>query len=370
MIAELTRRLRVEPPPLSFLNTSWNNYFDWHAAARAKLVDLLGYAAAPRPLEQTIEDSFEYNGTLIERVSYAQAFGPRTEGYFLKPIGADGALPCVVALHDHGGFKYWGKEKIVALPNEPAMLGKFKEKCYGGLSWASELVRRGFAVFAPDVFLWGSRKVSLDAIPEYASEAYRHHPAGSPESIEAYNAFTAAHENIVAKSLFLSGSTWAGVMVADDMRAVDYVTSRADVDAARVGCGGLSGGGTRSIFLSALDDRIACSFCAGFMSDFHSLANERIDRHTWMYHVPLLSRYMDLHDVYSLHAPKPILALYNIDDPLFTLEGQRASDSALSRIFAKANAADNYVGSFYPGAHKFDAQMQHDAFAFLEKWLL
>jgi hypothetical protein len=47
---------------------------------------------------------------------------------------------------------------------------------------------------------------------------------------------------------------------------------------------------------------------------------------------------------------------------------QRA-DSILKQVFSKAKAADRYKCSFYPGPHKFDADMQSEAFAWFDRWL-
>jgi dienelactone hydrolase len=71
--------------------------------------------------------------------------------------------------------------------------------------------------------------------------------------------FAAEHEHLVAKSLFCAGTTWPGVFLAEDRRALDYLCSRPDVNASKVGCCGLSGGGLRTVYLAGNDDRIACA---------------------------------------------------------------------------------------------------------------
>jgi dienelactone hydrolase len=57
----------------------------------------------------------------------------------------------------------------------------------------------------------------------------------------------------MSKSLFSAGATWPGVFPAEDQRALDYLCARPDGDATRVGCGGLSGGGLRTVYLTGLD---------------------------------------------------------------------------------------------------------------------
>jgi dienelactone hydrolase len=70
----------------------------------------------------------------------------------------------------------------------------------------------------------------------------------------------------MAKSLLSAGMTWPGVFVFNDQRAVDYLASRPDLDATRIGCGGLSGGGLRTVMLTGADERIRCSCCVGMMT--------------------------------------------------------------------------------------------------------
>src|SRR5690606_30624688 len=149
----------------------------------------------PCPLNPAIEDKVEKQGIVTERVSYDQPFGPRTEGMFIYPANRGGKkLPGIIALHCHGGFKYFGKEKLVAWEEEPAILTRFKKVYYGGRSWATELAKRGFAVFVPDVFLWGSRKLNAEEVPdEFAANVLEQTP-GTEAYIEAYNEFAKGYE--------------------------------------------------------------------------------------------------------------------------------------------------------------------------------
>jgi len=60
---------------------------------------------------------------------------------------------------------------------------------------------------------------------------------------------------------------------------------------------------------------------------------------------------------------------YDIEDHLCTIEGQKQADRKIAQIYTKMGYADNYVGKFYSGPHKFDAEMQEDAFRWFERWL-
>jgi len=275
-----------------------------------------------------------------------------------------------VSLHDHGGFFYYGKEKVTAIPNEPAILTEFKEGAYGGRSWATELAKRGFAVLVPDVFLWGSRKIPVESLNEEFQIAFKDLEPGSDEYIQRYNGLLDKMEDLViAPTIVNAGTSWPGIFSYEDGRSVDYLVTRPEIDPNRIGCGGLSGGGLRTIFLAGLDERIRCAFCVGFMSTMRGMLRNRIKSHRLFMYVPQLSHYLDLPDVIALRAPSPLMVQYDSDDELFTLEGQRQADEKIARIYSEIGHPGNYVGKFYPGPHKFDVEMQEDAFAWLGRHL-
>jgi len=150
---------------------------------------------------------------------------------------------------------------------------------------------------------------------------------------------------------------------------LDILCSRTDVDANNVGCAGLSGGGMRTVFMGGLDDRIKCSVCVGFMTTWKDFLLNKSFTHTWMVYVPLLPNELDFPEILALRAPLPTLVLNDIDDSLYTIDEMKNADKILSEIFTKANAADKYKCSYYPGPHKFDKAMQAEAFNWFDKWL-
>lgn len=360
---------RIEPS-LSYLSRDWPEVDAWRSLARGKVLDLLAFTPPSESLNPTVESTTSNEGVVIEGISYDMPYGPRTQGFFMYPEDRHGRLPAVVALHDHGGFKYYGKEKICWVKDEPEILRKFKDECYGGRSWAFELAKRGFAVLTVDLFLWGSRKIPVSSLSEGFRERFVGFQEGSEEYIQEYHAFAAEHEHLIAKTLFTAGTTWPGVFTHEDRRSVDFLLTRKEVDPERIGCGGLSGGGLRTIFLAGLDPRIKCADCVGFMSTFRELLRNNIKCHTWMLYLPHLSRYLDLPDLIALMAPNPLMVQYDVEDDLYTLDGQKEADKKISMIYGKMGKASYYSGRFYPGPHKFDVQMQEDAFRWFERWLM
>jgi dienelactone hydrolase len=326
------------------------------------------------PLSPKIESRLEEDDVIVEEISYAMPYGPRTHGFFLYPKKRPKKIPAVVALHDHGEFFFYGKEKITNIPAEPGILQEYKRHYYGGRSWATELARRGFAVLAVDVFLWGSRKIPIDSVNEALQGRFEGVELGSEEYVRRYNEFWASSEcPLVVDSILNSGASWPGIFAYEDRRSVDYLLTRSEVDQKRIGCGGLSMGGLRTIFLSSLDPRIRAAFCVGFMTTMRGILRNNVrcpPGHGLLMYVPQLYSYLDLPDVIGLHAPAPLMVQYNEDDELFTPEGQHDADRKIAEIYHKTGNADDYVGRFHPGPHKFDVAMQTEAFDWLEKELV
>jgi dienelactone hydrolase len=323
--------------------------------------------AASEPVDVRVEERWEADGVAGEAVSWSVGYGPRTEAWVLRPAGATGPLPGVVALHDHGGYKYFGKEKIADGPNgtEPD-LHETRERAYGGRAFANELARRGFTVLVPDVFLGGSRRYPLEAMPDLIRTLAETTDGTEPER---YNAAARPHEDLVAKYCALLGTTVAGIVAAEDRLAVRYLQSRPDVRPDAIGCVGLSGGGARAVLLQATCDAIRASVVAGMMSTYASLLDRHVTSHTWMLFPNGWSRHGDWPDIAACRAPSPLLVQYLEDDALFPLAGMRAAHERLAGHYTAVDAAGGYEGEFYPGHHRFDLDMQESAFAWIARQL-
>jgi hypothetical protein len=88
-------------------------------------------------------------------------------------------------------------------------------------------------------------------VPEGLRQGMNDDNPEDPKNIEAYNKWAADHESIMAKSLFSAGTTWPAVFFGEDRKALDILCSRKDVDTDRIGCGGLSGGGMRTVLVTS-----------------------------------------------------------------------------------------------------------------------
>ena len=298
---------------------------EWKKQGRAAVRELLEPPAPAEVRARTVR-SYSFDGLDVEELTWQLPFGPPTEAVFLKPEGAQGPLPGVLALHDHGGVKYFGRRKITraGLETHP-FLQAHQERYYGGVEPAERLAR--------------------------------------------YEAFAGRHEEVLARSLFALGTTFPGVVLAEDLAALGVLAARPDVDPDRLGCCGLSGGGLRACLLAGLDDSIDCAVTAGFLSTWKDFALYSGFTHTWALFVPRLARQMDFPEVLGLRVPLPSLVLACEQDPLFRREESLRAGAMLEGIYRQAGAAEALRVSRYPGEHRFSRDMQAEAFAWLDRWL-
>jgi dienelactone hydrolase len=353
--------------PLSFLRQQFKTMTAWKQRGREKLLELLHYAPAKcDPTPEVVEkvDRGEY---VQEKVYFNTTPDLRVSAFLLVPKNRKARAPAVVALHDHGGFYFWGKEKIVETRQEHPVLSEFKENYYAGKSIASDLARQGYVVIVTDMFYWGERRMLLDDDPE----DWRERPHNIAASrIKAFNQRSGQSEELVGRTIFAAGFTWPGVMFWDDVRTIDYLITRPEVDPTRIGCVGLSVGGLRSCHLAALDSRIKAAVIVGWMASFPAQLRRHVRStigHTKL--VPGLYRYLDYPDVASLAMPAALLVINGKKDNLFDLEGVHSSFEKLTACYRKAGIPEKCRTRLYDTPHEFNADMQAEAWAWLRKWL-
>ncbi|MEV4110993.1 hypothetical protein [Nonomuraea sp. NPDC049695] len=296
-----------------------------------------------------VERSWTDGDLAGEELSWSVGFGPRTHAYLLRPRDAAGPLPGVVALHCHGGMKWFGKEKIADGPSgPPPEIQSVRDRLYGGRAYANELAGRGFAVLVPDVLTWGSRRF----------------PLGVDEP-GPYDAAAKEHEHVVAKHCAALGTSFAGVTAGEDLAAAAYLRSRPDVGP--VGCVGLSGGGLRAALLGAFDPDIRAVVVAAMVSSFRDMLDGYVEKHTWMLWPSELPRLGDWPDLVAARAPEPLMVQYALRDRLFPEPGMRRAHAMIEERYREAPDAYEAVWADVP--HSFDVPMQERAFDWLARHL-
>ena len=356
-------RSRLE---LSFLEPRFRNLASWQKTARARVLDHLFYSPPPVPPEAEIIRRTDKGDHIEEYLTFRTTPDLRVPAYVLIPRNAARPAPGLVVLHCHGGFYVWGKEKVVASENEHPLLSEFKQRLYDGKSIANELVRQGYVVITIDMFYWGERRMLLDEDPP----AYRDPQQMTAEDVAAFNRRSSQGEQLVARSLMTAGITWPGVMLWDDLRTLDYLASRPEVDRQRLGCVGLSVGGYRSFLLAALDQRIKAAVDVGWMTAFApALRRHVVNTVGLTFHVPGLYRYLDLPDLAALIAPRNLLVINGSKDALFPPAGVETAFRKIEACFRKASAAERQRCRLYDAPHQFNLEMQTEAWAWLRPLL-
>ena len=350
---------------LSFLNERFTQVEPWKEEGRAKVLSLLQYS--PPACEPRVEvlERVDCGDYIREKLTFNTTPDIRVPAYLLLPKGEAKRRPAIVALHDHGAFFVWGKEKVIATENEHPALTEFKRTSYSGRSYGSELAKRGYVVIAIDMFYWGERRLRLAGDPP----SWQSRDAMSVQEVAEFNRRSGASAPLAATGLFEAGVTWSGVMFMDDLRTVDYLVTRPEVDPERIGCCGLSVGGFRAAHLAGLHPRLKAAVVVGWMSTYGSMLEGKLTSIGFMKVIPGLYQHLDLPDVVSLHVPGGLMAIQGTRDGLFTNAGVAAAYEKIGAVYRKAGVPERFEGVTYDGPHEFNAEMQDKAFAWLDRWL-
>ena len=268
----------------------------------------------PQP---TVTHDVQRDGYRLQRIIFENGAGAMIFGYLLLPDQRSDPAPVLLYNHFHGGKYDLGKNELFLdrLADPPL---------------ATALTGAGYIVLAIDAYCFGERQ----------SQG----PAGEREA-------GAATELSLFKKFLWEGSTLWGMMVRDDLLALNYLLSRQDVDSARIGTTGMSLGGSRATWLAALDERIKVTVPVAQMNRYRDFADKGdFTRHGIYYYIPgALSTGFDMEHIVSLTAPRPQIILIGDQDPHSPIEGVRKIDSYVQSIYRLYDAEQNYRMIIYEG---------------------
>lgn len=350
----------------SFLGDRFSELDDFKKAGRDKTFEVMLYKPEKVDPKPEVLEKVDCGTHTREKILFSTSPHFRVPAYVLVPKGLKKPAPAIVDLHSHGGWFLFGKEKVHDLgkDNHPVMV-EYHRRNYDGRPTANELAKRGYVVISIDAFMFGERRAMIDRDLKQGWDRDKY----SVETARALNQVCRGKESTLVKSLIFAGLTWPGIVFWDDIRTVDYLVTRPEVDPKRIGCQGISMGGYRTLFLAGLDERIAAANVVGFMSTVEPMIKAHIDTHSWVHFLPTLHRYLDWPDVVSMMAPKPLMVQQCEKDGLFPLQGMRDSLTNISKVYEKAGVKDRFTGKFYDAPHMYNKQMQDEAFAWFDSHL-
>ena len=161
------------------------------------------------------------------------------------------------------------------------------------------------------------------------------------------------------------------MFVRDDQVALDYLCSRPEVDASRIGATGMSMGSTRAWWLAAVDERVAAVVAVACLTRYQNLiAHGELRQHGVYYFVNGLLKHFDTEGVLALIAPRPFLALTGELDAGSPADGVRALERAVGGTYQALGAGDRFRSVLYPEVgHAYTPEMRAEMLAWFGRWL-
>ena len=308
----------------------------WQRALRCKLTELVGgFPQHACNLQPQVLESREFATYTRETLQFQSRPDMAVFGYVLLPKDFSPPGPAMLCLAGHGR----GVDDIVGIEEDGSM-----RTAYGGYQndFALQCVEHGYAVLAIEQFGFGHRRDS----------AARQRGAGSSSCQPSTGA------------AFLLGQTMVGWRVYDAMRALDYLTTRTEIDSERVGIMGISGGGTTTFFAAAIDTRFKAAVVSGYFNTFRDSIFSL--SHCMDNYIPSVLKYAEMFDIAGLIAPRAMFVESGTEDTIFPIEATRFAVNRAKEIFGIFGAHDKLGFEAFEAGHSFHGV---GAFQFLTEML-
>lgn len=303
---------------------------DWLAHReeyRRQLFEMLSLDPPPErtPLNAVTTGRVERDDFTVENIHFQSMPGLYVTGNLYLPKTRDGKLPAILYLCGHGQVKKDG----VSFGN------KVKYQHHG--AW---FARHGYVCLTIDTIQLG--EIEGDHHGTYKLGQWWWNSRGyTPAGVEAWNA----------------------------IRALDYLESREEVDATRLGATGRSGGGAYSWWIAALDDRIKVAVPVAGITDLQNhVVDGAVEGHCDCMFLVNTYRW-DYAQVASLVAPRPLLIENSDSDIIFPLDGVLRVHEKVRRIYQLYKAQDKLGLVITPGPHSDTQDLQVPAFRWFNRWL-
>jgi dienelactone hydrolase len=295
----------------------------WQRELRAKLTDLLGGFPRERaPLRAATIETRSFPGYTREKLVFDSGPGVSVLAYLLMPRSAPRPAPVVICIPGHGR----GVDDIVGIDDK----GQDRtDKAGYQHDFAIQAAEAGLAALAIEPMGFGCRRDPINARKGLGQKACEP----------------------VAGGALMTGQTLIGWRVWDVMRTVDLIESRPELDASRVGCMGISGGGTATLFSTALEPRIRAALVSGYLNTFRDSVGSLA--HCVDNYIPGILNWAEMHDIAGLIAPRPLFAESGDQDAIFPVAASIASFAEVQKIYEVFGSGDRAAHEVFPGEHSF-----------------
>ena len=294
---------------------------------RKKLLSLLGdlpNGHAPKPPRLIRKE--QHPGYTLEYLEFDFNGIEPVPGILLVPENRQKKAPCMLYCHAHFGTYAIGKDEL--LDGRSVMP-----------PYAPVYAEKGILTLAIDSWCFGERK-------------------GNTE-MDAF------------KKMLWDGQTLFGMMLFDELKALDYLLSRPEADNKRVGVFGLSMGATKAWWLSALDTRITSCLDLCCMTDFHELINEKnLKGHGIYYYVPSLLKHFETKTINELIVPRSHVSLNGRRDDLTPPKGVEKVNNHLVPLYKKYGRVEDCRIELFDCGHEELPEMRAIITTWLDKYLI
>lgn len=294
----------------------------WQSRLRPKIAELVGGFPEKRPaLETQTLETRDFPNYRREKFVFQSRPGSWVLGYLLTPKIGKAPYSTVVCVPGHGR----GVDDIVGIDEK----GQDRADKDGYQhDFAIQTIENGMAAVAIEPMAFGCRR-------DAKNKARLGQSACQP----------------VAGAALLLGQTMIGWRVWDVMRTIDWIETRKELDARRVGCMGISGGGTCTTFSAALEPRIKAAMVSGYLNTFRDSIfslSHCIDNY-----VPGILNWAEMYDVAGLIAPRALFVESGEKDNIFPIEASKASFERVRKVYATFDAASVVEQETFDGPHSF-----------------
>ncbi len=165
------------------------------------------------------------------------------------------------------------------------------------------------------------------------------------------------------------GYTPAGVECWNGIRAIDYLTSRPDVDPERIGVTGISGGGAATIWIAAADDRVKCAVPVSGMSDLESYVKNKIINHHCDCMLMINTYGWEWTTIAALIAPRPLYFCNSDHDTIFPMDANRRIVTRLWQLYKMYDKPELFADYTSKGGHDYRPDLRIAVFKWINKHL-
>ena len=259
------------------------SFHSYQEQRRRELWDLLGdlpWQHMPQPAKLVGKE--EHAGYTLEKLVLDLNGIEPVPALMLIPHERQTPAPGLLYIHWHGGMYDLGKEQLLkGVEVQPA--------------YAPMCAQKGIVTLAIDSWCFGERKRNADG------------------KLGEENAF---------KLMLWKGQVLFGMMMFDEVRALDYLSSRPEVDVRRLGASGMSMGATKAWWLAALDPRVKVCMDVCCLTDYDELIRtQALNGHGIYYYVPSLLKHFHTAEINELIVPRARLSVNGRKDPLTPAAG-------------------------------------------------